>query len=95
MPQASFIDLAVVSEGVVKRLYRCQLSSVRMGPRKRPLERRTPSADDPRQVGQRGDGDTHAGSMQLLDLSDMEGDLVDINALLEDDDVSVVDVVAA
>lgn len=43
---------------------------------------------------QRGDGDTHVGSMQLLDLSDMESDLVDINPLLEDDDVSVVDVVA-
>lgn len=43
----------------------------------------------------KGDGDTHAGSMQLLDLSDMEGDLAGINALLEDDDVSVVDVVAA
>lgn len=43
---------------------------------------------------QRGDGDTHVGSMQLLDLSDMESDLVNINPLLEDDDVSVVDVVA-
>lgn len=63
------------------------------GSSKEARERWAPRADDPIKWPRR-DGDTHVGSMQLLDLSDMESDLVDINPLLEDDDVSVVDVVA-